>query len=106
MKDCLHGLQEYTKADERSAEQRLRAKTARVLRPGAAGKLRAREKKQLYLRYFEQHSQQRTGEGMRVSPVQVSRALARLLMRLQYLVLAPLPIAAHKDLRSWGMRVP
>lgn len=99
-------MQEYTKADESSAEQRLRAKIARVLRPGAAGKLRAREKKQVYLRYFEQHSQQRTGEGRRVSPLQVSRAWTRLLMRLQYLVLAPLPIAAHKDLRPWGMRVP
>lgn len=69
----------------------------------AVGKLSVQEKKLLYLRYFEQQSQQRIGEEIGASQVQVSRALARLLMRLQHYTLIPSPDSAPQGSAAAGV---
>ncbi|MEE5905397.1 sigma-70 family RNA polymerase sigma factor, partial [Streptococcus pneumoniae] len=61
---------------------------------GALRQLDPDEKLMLRLRYFEDESQQRIGERMRMSQVQVSRALARILQKLQRHILAQFPHTA------------
>ncbi|QTG81184.1 sigma-70 family RNA polymerase sigma factor [Arthrobacter crystallopoietes] len=53
-----------------------------VLR-GAIRELDRREQQLLYYRYFEEESQQRVGERVGMTQMQVSRALARILVKLQ-----------------------
>ncbi len=61
---------------------------------GALRQLDPDEKLMLRLRYFEDESQQLIGERMRMSQVQVSRALARILQKLQRHILAQFPHTA------------
>ncbi len=49
------------------------------------------EKRLLHLRFFEEQSQQSIGEELQMSQVQVSRALARILVRLQRQMLNRFP---------------
>lgn len=49
------------------------------------------EKKLLRMRFFEDQSQQRIGERLMMSQVQVSRALARILVQLQHHMLNQVP---------------
>jgi len=59
------------------------AQALRTLDPG--------EKRLLHLRFFEEQSQQSIGEDLQMSQVQVSRALARILVRLQRQMLNRFP---------------
>lgn len=66
----------------------------------ALSSLDAAEKKLLHLRFYEEQSQQRIGEELDMSQVQVSRALSRILVRLQRQILNRFPGHATSSRRS------
>ncbi len=64
--------------------------------------LTIQEKKLLRMRFFEDQSQQGIGEKMKMTQVQVSRALARILVKLQDHMLNHAPAAAVKAAAAPG----
>ncbi|WP_104165560.1 sigma-70 family RNA polymerase sigma factor [Arthrobacter sp. SX1312] len=63
---------------------------------GAVNELSGSEKELLYRRYFMEQTQQGIGDDLRMSQMQVSRALARILVKLQKRLLgAPVAEAEH-----------
>ena len=82
------------------ADYRLdRAEELLMLR-GAIRELAPREQLLLYYRYFEEESQQRVGERVGMTQMQVSRALARILVRLQRRLLAEPEAVPVRRLRT------
>lgn len=64
-------------------DERLERAEELVMLRAAIRELAPREQQLLYYRYFEEESQQRVGERVGMTQMQVSRALSRILVRLQ-----------------------
>ena len=64
-------------------DYRLDKAEERLMLRGAIRELSRREQQLLYYRYFEEESQQRVGERVGMTQMQVSRALARILVKMQ-----------------------
>ena len=84
-RNSLHEQLPSTRADEFAAVD------DSILLGDALRELEPQEKLILRLRYFEDESQQRIGQRLRMSQVQVSRSLARILAKLQRHMLASRP---------------
>lgn len=74
-------------------EERSRAE-ARLVVTHALQTLPARERRLIYLRFFEERTQQQIGDDLGMSQMQVSRSLQRLLRRLRTVVGGPDPSTA------------
>jgi RNA polymerase sigma-B factor len=79
------------------ADERLERTEELVMLRAAIRQLEPREQQLLYYRYFEEESQQRVGERVGMTQMQVSRALARILVQLQRRLLSePQPAPARR----------
>jgi RNA polymerase sigma-B factor len=67
---------------------------------GAIRELEPRERQLLFYRYFQEESQRRIGERIGMTQMQVSRALARILVKLQRRVLGEQPAPARQPMRT------
>jgi RNA polymerase sigma-B factor len=67
---------------------------------GAIRELDAKEQQLLFYRYFQEESQRRIGERIGMSQMQVSRALARTLVKLQRRMLGEQPAPARQRMRT------
>ncbi len=67
---------------------------------GAIRELEPRERQLLFYRYFQEESQRRIGERIGMTQMQVSRALARILVKLQRRVLGEQSVPARQPMRT------
>lgn len=67
---------------------------------GAIRELDPRERQLLFYRYFQEESQRRIGERIGMTQMQVSRTLARILVKLQRRVLGEQPAPARQPMRT------
>jgi RNA polymerase sigma-B factor len=67
---------------------------------GAIRELEPRERQLLFYRYFQEESQRRIGERIGMTQMQVSRALARILVKLQRRVLGEQPAPVRQPMRT------
>jgi RNA polymerase sigma-B factor len=67
---------------------------------GAIRELEPRERQLLFYRYFQEESQRRIGERIGMTQMQVSRALARILVKLQRRVLGEQSAPARQPMRT------
>jgi RNA polymerase sigma-B factor len=73
---------------------------ARALLTGAMPCLTVQDRRILELRFFEDRSQQEIGDRLGLSPMQVSRAMRRILMQLRVAIGRPQPAAGRAGARG------